>query len=233
MIASKGACSVADRHVIVAQRVQPLLGFLRKLRNDLDAVHFLADLGQHGRLIARARADVQGLGLRAALGQLGHQRHDVRLRDRLPVADRQRMVVVGATSECFGHETVPRHVLHRPKHFRVGDVPAAEVLFDHASACLGKRRFLFGLRSPGIGSLFGFSAGVGHRFGPLLRPISGAGCRSGSCLIARPRRFGLAGEKALPGPNGGHDGHQHEQGADQLFGAATLHGGDLLGKRQI
>ena len=71
-----------------------------------------AQFSQHGRLIAAAGADLQGAALRSRLGQLGHQGHDVRLRDGLPFADRQGAVFVGQRPDHLRYEPLPVDSAH-------------------------------------------------------------------------------------------------------------------------
>ena len=60
--------------------------------------------------------------------RLRHRGDDVRLRDRLAEADRQRRVLVGAARERFVDEQVPRHGAHALEHGRVPDAFGFEPL---------------------------------------------------------------------------------------------------------
>ena len=94
---------------------------LGELRDPLDRVHLAGELGDHRRLVAGARADVEH-ALAAARGELlADARDHVRLRDRLPVADRQRGVVVRASAELLRDEQLARDALHRGEHALVVD----------------------------------------------------------------------------------------------------------------
>jgi hypothetical protein len=48
--------------------------------------------------------------------ELGHERDDEGLRDRLIEADRQRRVLVSERGQEEGHEAVPRNLAHRGQH---------------------------------------------------------------------------------------------------------------------
>src|SRR5207247_1656682 len=103
---------------------------------------------EHGRLVAGARADLQHLFLPRQPEQRRHERHDVRLRDRLPLADRQRMVLVGAVGESLLDEPVPRDAPHGVEHASVGDPAALELLVHHALALARQARLEARLHSP-------------------------------------------------------------------------------------
>ena len=100
----------------------------------------------HRRLVARAGADLEHLVVRFRARQIGHQRHDVGLRDGLPVADRQAAGSVGISNLVGGNELVaghPRHDGHHPLiEGRLADLGAGfanecgDVL--HHSSALGR-----------------------------------------------------------------------------------------------
>ena len=69
------------------------------------------------------------------LGELGHQRDDVGLRDRLAAPDRQRTVVVGSRAVALGHEQMPRHGPHGAENDRIRDAAEDDLILDHAQAC--------------------------------------------------------------------------------------------------
>jgi hypothetical protein len=52
-------------------------------------------LSQHCGLITRSRADLEHTIRRFGVQQLGHERDDEGLRDRLPFTDRQRSIGIG------------------------------------------------------------------------------------------------------------------------------------------
>ena len=62
-----------------------------------------------GSLSPRRR---RGRGFGRGPGKLGHQRHDIRLRNGLPKPDRQRMILVGLVPKVRRHEPLARHSAH-------------------------------------------------------------------------------------------------------------------------
>ena len=64
--------------------------------------------------------------------RLRHQGHDVRLGNRLAVADRQGHVRVSDLLEVLRHEPMTGEAAHDLQHLRIRDVPAAKLLLDHA-----------------------------------------------------------------------------------------------------
>ena len=111
------AVAVLERNVAQLERLQvaPRLGDQRA--DALDGVHLARDVREHRGLVAAAGADLEHVAELAAVArELGHARDDPRLRDRLPVADRQRRVLVGADRQRFVDEDVARHRVHRGQH---------------------------------------------------------------------------------------------------------------------
>src|SRR5207247_1669337 len=96
--------------------------------------HAARQLGEHGRLVAGAGADLERLLTPGELEELRHERDDVGLGDGLFLADRERVVAVRAPAERFLHEEVARHFTHRAEHAHVGDPAALELLLHHLRA---------------------------------------------------------------------------------------------------
>ena len=65
------------------------------------------------------------------LQQLAHARHDVRLRDGLPRADRQRVVAVGLVAQVLLDEQVARDLAHRRQHPLVAHPAGGDHVADH------------------------------------------------------------------------------------------------------
>ena len=112
--------AVADAHhdVAVAVRGEPPLGLATERLDDLDRADRPDELGEHGGLVPGARADLEDHVAGLRLDQVGGQRHDVRLRDRLPLPDRQRTVLVGPVHERGRDEPMARHPAQRRHHRR-------------------------------------------------------------------------------------------------------------------
>ena len=92
----------------------------------LDRDHLAHELREHRRLIARAGADLEDAMLGARREELGHAGDDVRLRDRLPLADRQRVIAVGDVAVIGRDELLPRDARHRLHDALVADAEALE-----------------------------------------------------------------------------------------------------------
>ena len=96
----------------------------------LDRVHLSRDARQHRRGVARAGADLQHALAAFQLERLDHVGNDVRLRDGLAFADRQRRVGVGEFLHLLADERLARHLAHGTRH-RVGAHAALEDLVRH------------------------------------------------------------------------------------------------------
>src|SRR5882724_6945785 len=120
-----------DQDVVAAEALEPLASDRHEARDALDREHTLAELGEHRRLVARARADLESaLGARKLEG-LAHRRDHERLRDRLLLSDRQRLVEVSAIAQRLFDEEMARHLANRLEHARVADVSRADLGIEH------------------------------------------------------------------------------------------------------
>jgi hypothetical protein len=121
-MASKGAASGHAR------------GARRKRRLDLDGVDVRAEPRGYGRLVARARTElVHSVGGLEMEG-IGHGCHDEGLRDRLPLADRQRAIGIRFALHGRRNETVARDRAQRLEKARIGDASRRDLLLDHRPA---------------------------------------------------------------------------------------------------
>ena len=98
-----------------------------QLRVALDAPHVRGDLREHGRVIARAGADVEHALAAAQAEERDHVGDQRRLADRLPGADRQRAVLPRAVTQILGHEELARHARDRLDELLVQPSPAQRV----------------------------------------------------------------------------------------------------------
>src|SRR5689334_15455426 len=122
-----GAAITDDDLDVVAEVSQARLRLGGQERVALDRDHVRAHRGEHGRLVATARANVEDLGPRTIVSRgpsgqhqcLRHRRDDVWLRDCLAVADRQGTVVIGRVRQIRWDEHLARHGAHRLQHQRV------------------------------------------------------------------------------------------------------------------
>ena len=98
----------------------------------LDGAHPRRHLGQDRRGVARPGPDLEHLVLGPGVGELSHQRDDVRLRDGLIRADRQRAVLVGELGQLLGREDLAWHRGHRLEHARIAHAAGGDLPLDHA-----------------------------------------------------------------------------------------------------
>ena len=116
-IASYGACSGQPsvpspwqhrdvREAELRQAARPRR--VGQLLVPLDGVDLARDPAEDRRGVARAGADLEHAIAGPERERRGHQRDDVRLRDRLPALDRQRRVLVGELRELGGEERLAR-----------------------------------------------------------------------------------------------------------------------------
>ena len=201
------AVTVADAAFGETGLFQAAERFLIKRPDDLDGVNVGRDFEENSGLVAAAGADLEDFLAGFDLEQFGHQRDDVRLADRLAVADRQRLIVVGLPSQVRFHKLVPRHPAHGLEHHRVRHAPGADLFFDHAVPLAVRLRVLGGRRGQdhqqrGEGSRKsapaargGAGRGVGWTTGlhfPDAEPIKGIRICGEACTFgqARQRRAG-------------------------------------------
>jgi len=75
--------------------LQPLFGWFCQFLDHLDGVDLFGNLGQNSRVIPRPCSDLQHPIAWRQFQQFCHVGQDVRLRDGLPIADWQLMIIVG------------------------------------------------------------------------------------------------------------------------------------------
>ena len=89
----------------------------------LDRGHVRGELVEHGGRVARARADVEHALGAVELEQRAHLRDDVRLRDRLALADRERRVVVRVPREVPAGTNSSRGTASMAARTRSSEIP--------------------------------------------------------------------------------------------------------------
>ena len=103
----------------------------------LDGNDFTENLREYGGRVPTSGSDFEQSGLARIRDGLERQfrrsRDDVRLRDRLAVADGQRRVLIGTTGKRLVDEQVPGYVAHRIEHTAVTH-PEFPHAVDHAIA---------------------------------------------------------------------------------------------------
>ena len=133
------AVAVLGLDVVDPEFAQARAGLADQRGDALHRHHLARQFAQHGGLIAAAQPDFQhapefmALAVLAVAGQFGHARHDVGIGNRLPEADRQRRVFVGARLQRLIDKQMARHAAHRRQHDFVLDALLAQAL-DHAAA---------------------------------------------------------------------------------------------------
>src|SRR5581483_4679390 len=133
--------AVADleRDVVEAEVVEDSARARRERREALDGVDVPAEVGQDGRLIARAGPHLEDPLPPGELEGLGHERNGRGMRDRLPVADRERVVVVGAVAERLVDEEVPWDEREGREDAAIAHAALGQLL-DHALSRMMVRR---------------------------------------------------------------------------------------------
>src|SRR5262249_54104688 len=98
---------------------------------NLNGKNFAGQAAQHGGLITKARPDFQD-PLVACKGEGGsHGCDDIRLRDCLAPADRQRSILISAGRKIWRNEFMAGNSLEAIEHSLVMNVPAPNLLFYH------------------------------------------------------------------------------------------------------
>ncbi len=126
-----------------AEPLEALLGAGGEFRDLLDGVHMAGEARKDGGLVARAGAHLEDGFVPGQFQRLGHDRHHVRLRDGLPGADGQGLILVGLGHVLGEHEFFPGDFPEGVEHAGIADVAAAQLPLDHLGALggqLGLRR---------------------------------------------------------------------------------------------
>ena len=181
----EGPVAEADLHIPEAQPLEIGFGTPGQRLHDLDAVHLRHQARQHGRLVTRARADLQHPIGRLRIQRGRHEGHDVGLGDGLPVADGQGPVLVGQGALGGRHEFVPGHPGHGREHSAVLDAASHDLIAHHAGPGRLEGSFLRGRRRRR-----GFRVRAPHREhqGHSQRPSHGYEDRSFRALRQRASR---------------------------------------------
>lgn len=101
-------------------------------------MHFARDLREDGGGVAGTGADFQDVAVAVQFQGLGHQGHNVRLRDGLLLGNSQRGIAVGQRGHLGGYEFFAGHLVKGGQHGRVADAARDQMLFEHGLAGLGK-----------------------------------------------------------------------------------------------
>ena len=120
--------AVADPHLdsVVAGGGERPARALGECCHTLDRDDLGRELCQHGRLVTGPGPDVEDALVALEIEGGADRRDHEGLRDRLPVADRKRTVVVGPAAQLLGDEALARYAADGFQHARVADPPSAE-----------------------------------------------------------------------------------------------------------
>jgi hypothetical protein len=92
---AQGAIANAQGNVVIAEGEKPLSRRISERTMALDGMHAVRNAAHDCGRIPRAGADLQHAIAAAEFGRLDHQCDDVRLRNGLAFANRQRTIVIG------------------------------------------------------------------------------------------------------------------------------------------
>src|SRR5690348_10640240 len=104
----------------------------------LNAVYRASQFRQQSGHVARSGSDLEYTVLRLNIEMLKHQRHNKRLRDRLPLSDGDGMIRVSLRVILGGNKLVARHVRHGRQYSFIVDASALQLSFHHAMPLMGK-----------------------------------------------------------------------------------------------
>ena len=121
-----------------AEPLEALPGAGGEFREFLDGVHVADEARKDGGLVAGAGAHFEDGFVPGQFQRLGHNRHHIRLRDGLPGADGQGLILVGFACMLGRHEFFPRDFPEGVEHARVADVAVAQLPLDHLGALGGQ-----------------------------------------------------------------------------------------------
>ena len=132
------AVAVQYVHVVVALPGEGCGGFFRQLPDAFDRVDLGRDLGEHGGRIAGAGADFEDFFPTFEQQRLGHQRDDIRLRDGLPLGDRQGRILVGEFAQVLRQKGLARDLAHGLQYAGRSHAARGNVMLNHLIAEVGE-----------------------------------------------------------------------------------------------
>ncbi len=99
-----------------------------------DGSHLAGEPGKDRGLIPGARANLEHAMLRLRSQQFGHNGHDVRLGDGLPVRDRERAILVRVGPLGVGNEKMPGNFSKCLQDPCVANATSSDLALDHLDA---------------------------------------------------------------------------------------------------
>src|SRR5437868_4684591 len=136
--ATGGPVAFDNLDVAVTEPPQPLARDVDQIMLALDPDHLRGNAADHRRGVTRAGADLEHDVAVPDPGGLDHQRHDIRLRYRLPGLDRQRMIVIGPLLVHLVDERFTRDRAERLEDRRIADSARGDLPLDHPLAKAGE-----------------------------------------------------------------------------------------------
>ena len=131
---AQGAVAAANLDIAIAKPGEPVLGASREPAMSLDRINLRRNAAEHGGRVARAGADLQHSIAGPDFGGFDHQRHDVRLRNCLPLGDGQRTVFVGEFLKARGDESLAGDLPHGVEHALIVHAAGSNLPLHHALA---------------------------------------------------------------------------------------------------
>ena len=123
-----------DSHVCVTETPEPFPSGRSQNGLGFDCDHFTGETRQHGSLITASRTDFENALVSLQRQSLNAHRHDEWLGNRLPFADREGFVGVGAGNPFERHKCVPRHRSHGSKYAFVRYAASTKLASNHVPA---------------------------------------------------------------------------------------------------
>src|SRR5258706_6021013 len=119
-----------------AEAPEPLFRLHEEIGEPLDREDFAVagEVRQNRGLVSGPGADLENPAGASRLQLLGHEGHDVGLRDRLPAADGKWTVVVRVAREMWRQEPLAGRPAHRRQHPLIPHAASRELPDDHARA---------------------------------------------------------------------------------------------------
>jgi hypothetical protein len=172
-------------------------GACRQFRDDLDGPYLTGKAAEHCRLVPRAGSDFEHLGGIAYIEQLGHVRHDVRLRYGLTKTYRKRHIVVGLWLGGNWDESLAWDRLHHVEHTPIDNAAMLDLPFEHIDTAVAEKVVRrSGLLQPTVGDDFddrlAMEAAVLDENVPRVAPCN---CTPGNEQVGHVafERFGVEG----------------------------------------
>ena len=135
--ATQGSIALDDLDVGVAEPLEPLASGFNEVVLALDPDHLAGDAADDSCRVAGTGSDLEHLVAGLDAGRLDHQRDDIRLGNRLPRLDRQRMVAIRKVAIVGADELLARDRTESFDNLPLRDSAALQLALDHRLALGG------------------------------------------------------------------------------------------------